>query len=103
MGWYDDKLPLFRQVKRQAVVEIQRAAAAAEMKSLEMITSERLKMEKLLLEFNRTNNEHTDVERSSPAGQPSQNVSLSYFGDRNFFELNNFYLNSFLGVLELWT
>lgn len=55
------------------MVEIQRAAATAETRALEMIAAERLKMEKMFLEFNRNNNE-PDTERSSPQVQQSQNV-----------------------------
>ncbi|KAG5682653.1 hypothetical protein PVAND_011992 [Polypedilum vanderplanki] len=41
------------QVKRQAVLEIQRAVAAAETRALEMISQERIKMEKIYGEINR--------------------------------------------------
>lgn len=38
------------EVKRQAVVELQRAVAAAESKACELVASERAKMEKLVAE-----------------------------------------------------
>jgi MYND finger len=41
-------------VKRQAVVEIQRAVAAAETRAVEMIAQERIKMEKIYGELNRS-------------------------------------------------
>lgn len=68
------KLNVFKQkkVKRQAVIEIQRAVATAENRALEMIAAERLKMEKMFLEFNRNNNE-PDNDRQSPPGQTGHN------------------------------
>lgn len=62
------------KVKRQAVIEIQRAVAAAESRALELIASERLKMEKMFMDFNRTNNE-SEADRQSPQAQGTQNVS----------------------------
>lgn len=59
-------------MKRQAVIEIQRAVATAENRALEMIAAERLKMEKMFLEFNRNNNE-PDTDRQSPPGQTGHN------------------------------
>ncbi|XP_055621055.1 protein CBFA2T2 isoform X2 [Toxorhynchites rutilus septentrionalis] len=41
------------QVKRQAVIEIQRAVAAAEARTIEMFAQERLKMEKMFTDINR--------------------------------------------------
>ncbi|KAL9703103.1 hypothetical protein quinque_006621 [Culex quinquefasciatus] len=41
------------QVKRQAVIEIQRAVAAAEARTIEMFSQERLKMEKMFAEIHR--------------------------------------------------
>ncbi|XP_063708807.1 protein CBFA2T3 [Culicoides brevitarsis] len=60
------------QVKRQAVIEIQRAVASAENRALEMIAAERLKMEKMFIEFNRNNNE-PDTDRQSPPQQTGHN------------------------------
>ncbi|CRK87132.1 CLUMA_CG000941, isoform A [Clunio marinus] len=42
------------QVKRQAVLEIQRAVSAAETRAIEMIAQERIKMEKIYGEINRS-------------------------------------------------
>lgn len=55
------------QVKRQAMLEIQRAVAAAETRAIEMITQERLKMEKI----------YSDLSRSTDDGDsqsPGSNV-----------------------------
>jgi hypothetical protein len=41
------------QVKRQAVLEIQRAVASAETRAIDMIAQERIKMEKIYGEINR--------------------------------------------------
>lgn len=41
------------KVKRQAVLEIQRAVAAAETRAIDMIAQERVKMEKIYGEINR--------------------------------------------------
>ncbi|XP_050080369.1 protein CBFA2T3 isoform X2 [Anopheles maculipalpis] len=57
------------QVKRQAVMEIQRAVAAAEARTLEMIAQERLKMEKLYADIHR--NSADDAEPPITSG--SQN------------------------------
>lgn len=62
------------QVKRQAVIEIQRAVAAAENRALELIAAERLKMEKMLMDYNRANTE-SEAERQSPQAQGTQNVN----------------------------
>lgn len=79
-----------------------------------MIAAERLKMEKMFIEFNRNNND-PDTDRQSPPGQTGHNdVSLSerifHF---NFVFVENYLLNpcireniilkSFTGVLELRT
>lgn len=48
------------QVKRQAVIEIQRAVAAAEARTIEMFAQERLKMEKMF----------TDIHRGSTEPEP---------------------------------
>lgn len=63
------------KVKRQAVIEIQRAVAAAESRALELIATERLKMEKMFMDFNRSNAESSEAERQSPQAQGTQNVS----------------------------
>lgn len=49
-------------MKRQAVIEIQRAVAAAETRAVEMIAQERIKMEKIYSEVNRPSdgNDGTD-------------------------------------------
>jgi CBFA2/RNUX1 translocation partner 1 len=47
-------LPLPIKVKRQAVIEIQRAVAAAETRAIDMIAQERIKMEKIYSEMTRT-------------------------------------------------
>jgi CBFA2/RNUX1 translocation partner 1 len=41
-------------VKRQAVLEIQRAVASAETRAIDMIAQERIKMEKIYGEINRS-------------------------------------------------
>jgi hypothetical protein len=46
-------------VKRQAVIEIQRAVAAAESRAVEMIAQERVKMEKIFTDMNRSTTDLT--------------------------------------------
>ncbi|XP_055594730.1 protein CBFA2T2 [Uranotaenia lowii] len=59
------------QVKRQAVIEIQRAVAAAEARTIEMFAQERLKMEKMLADIHRSSTD-PDVEGTTGG---SQNIS----------------------------
>ncbi|XP_065073608.1 protein CBFA2T2 isoform X2 [Ochlerotatus camptorhynchus] len=58
------------QVKRQAVIEIQRAVAAAEARTIEMFAQERLKMEKMFSDIHRTS---TDPDSEGPTSG-SQNA-----------------------------
>lgn len=60
------------KVKRQAVLEIQRAVAAAETRAIDMIAQERVKMEKIYGEINRSG-EGTDGEHQTTGS----NVRLS--------------------------
>lgn len=61
------------QVKRQAVIEIQRAVSAAENRAVEIMAQERLKMEKFFVELTKTNSE--TVEADNTVGIPeSQKV-----------------------------
>lgn len=62
------------QVKRQAVIEIQRAVAAAENRAAEVMAQERLKMEKFFADMSKHATE-TDVESKSPSLSAGQNVS----------------------------
>ncbi|CAG9802173.1 unnamed protein product [Chironomus riparius] len=53
------------QVKRQAVLEIQRAVAAAETRAVEMIAQERIKMEKIYSEMNRVGDGSESTEQTT--------------------------------------
>ena len=55
------------------MLEIQRAVAAAETRAMEMITQERIKMEKIYTEMSR----HADVPDAQISGQ-NVNVSICY-------------------------
>ncbi|XP_055372398.1 protein CBFA2T1 isoform X2 [Condylostylus longicornis] len=55
------------QVKRQAVVEIQRAVAAAESRAADIMAQERLKMEKFFVDMTRHTGDNRDVENKSPS------------------------------------
>jgi hypothetical protein len=63
-------------VKRQAVIEIQRAVTTAESRALEMISQERVKMEKIFSELNRSTTDLTadPVEVTPSQVQTTQNV-----------------------------
>ncbi|XP_037918173.1 protein CBFA2T2 isoform X2 [Hermetia illucens] len=61
------------QVKRQAVIEIQRAVAAAENRAAEVMAQERLKMEKFFADMSKHATE-TDVESKSPSLSAGQNA-----------------------------
>lgn len=53
------------QVKRQAVIEIQRAVSAAENRAVEIMAQERLKMEKFFVELTKTNSETVDGDNTT--------------------------------------
>lgn len=53
------------QVKRQAVIEIQRAVSAAENRAVEIMAQERLKMEKFFVELTKTNSETIDGDNTT--------------------------------------
>lgn len=55
----------FQQVKRQAVIEIQRAVAAAETRAIDMIAQERIKMEKIYGEISRSSGDGIDGEHQT--------------------------------------
>lgn len=63
-------------MKRQAVVELQRAVAAAESKACELVASERAKMEKLVAEARKQAVEEAvasnNTERTDASPTPSQ-------------------------------
>ncbi|XP_055905529.1 protein CBFA2T2 isoform X2 [Eupeodes corollae] len=61
------------QVKRQAVLEIQRAVAAAESRAAEVMAQERLRMEKFFAEISRNPNER-DLDNKSPSVAAGQNA-----------------------------
>ncbi|XP_058127755.1 protein CBFA2T2-like [Anopheles ziemanni] len=72
----EEKISEFRRTaeesaKRQAVIEIQRAVAAAEARTLDMIAQERLKMEKMYADIHRT---VPDAEPEPPITSGSQNA-----------------------------
>lgn len=48
-------------MKRQAMLEIQRAVATAETRAIEMIAQERLKMEKIYSELNRHSDDDAQI------------------------------------------
>lgn len=60
-------------MKRQAVIEIQRAVAAAETRAIEMIAQERIKMEKIYGDLNRSGGDSNDGEQHQTTGS---NVSF---------------------------
>lgn len=64
-----------KQVKRQAVVEIQRAVVAAETRAAEVMAQERLRMEKFFVEMNRHTGNERDLDNKSPSIANGQNVS----------------------------
>lgn len=59
-------------MKRQAVLEIQRAVAAAETRAIEMIAQERIKMEKIYGELNRSGDGTESSELQSTGSNVSQ-------------------------------
>lgn len=63
------------QVKRQAVIEIQRAVVAAETRAAEIMTQERLRMEKFFMEMSRHSSGERDLDNKSPSMASAQNVS----------------------------
>jgi len=64
------------QVKRQAVIEIQRAVVAAETRAAEIMTQERLRMEKFFMEMSRHSSGERDLDNKSPSIATTQNVSI---------------------------
>jgi len=64
------------QVKRQAVIEIQRAVVAAETRAAEIMTQERLRMEKFFMEMSRHSSGERDLDNKSPSIATTQNVSM---------------------------
>lgn len=63
------------QVKRQAVVEIQRAVVAAETRAAEVMAQERLRMEKFFVEMSRHSGSERELDNKSPSiTAASQNV-----------------------------
>jgi len=62
-------------VKRQAVIEIQRAVVAAETRAAEIMTQERLRMEKFFMEMSRHSSGERDLDNKSPSITSAQNVS----------------------------
>ncbi|XP_041675853.1 protein CBFA2T3 [Drosophila eugracilis] len=63
------------QVKRQAVIEIQRAVVAAETRAAEIMTQERLRMEKFFMEMSRHSSGERDLDNKSPSMATAQNGS----------------------------
>ncbi|EDW92511.2 uncharacterized protein Dyak_GE14394 [Drosophila yakuba] len=63
------------QVKRQAVIEIQRAVVAAETRAAEIMTQERLRMEKFFMEMSRHSSGERDLDNKSPSMPSAQNGS----------------------------
>ncbi|KAH8347798.1 hypothetical protein KR084_001082 [Drosophila pseudotakahashii] len=63
------------QVKRQAVIEIQRAVVAAETRAAEIMTQERLRMEKFFMEMSRHSSGERDLDNKSPSMASAQNGS----------------------------
>jgi len=63
-------------VKRQAVIEIQRAVVAAETRAAEIMTQERLRMEKFFMEMSRHSSGERDLDNKSPSIATTQNVSI---------------------------
>lgn len=62
-------------MKRQAVIEIQRAVVAAETRAAEIMTQERLRMEKFFMEMSRHSSGERDLDNKSPSMASAQNVS----------------------------
>lgn len=56
----------FLKVKRQAVIEIQRAVVAAESRAAEVMAQERMRMEKFLVEVSRHIGTEREVDNKSP-------------------------------------
>ncbi|XP_017149372.1 protein CBFA2T3 isoform X2 [Drosophila miranda] len=71
------------QVKRQAVIEIQRAVVAAETRAAEIMTQERLRMEKFFMEMSRHSSGERDLDNKSPSITTAQNLSLPRFPERD--------------------
>ncbi|XP_034652686.1 protein CBFA2T3 [Drosophila subobscura] len=61
------------QVKRQAVIEIQRAVVAAETRAAEIMTQERLRMEKFFMEMSRHSSGEREMDNKSPSITTAQN------------------------------
>ncbi|XP_055313911.1 protein CBFA2T2 isoform X2 [Sitodiplosis mosellana] len=61
------------QVKRQAVMEIQRAVAAAETRAIEMMAQERIKLEKMFADYHKSATEEV-AERLTPPSIGTQNT-----------------------------
>lgn len=68
----DNEMFCLIKVKRQAVLEIQRAVAAAETRAIEMIAQERIKMEKIYGEISRAG-EGTDGEHQTTGSNVRMN------------------------------
>lgn len=62
------------QVKRQAVIEIQRAVAAAETRAIEAMANERLKLEKMFADLHKTTSDESSGDRLSPPTVGTQNA-----------------------------
>ncbi|XP_031637753.1 protein CBFA2T2 isoform X2 [Contarinia nasturtii] len=61
------------QVKRQAVIEIQRAVAAAETRAIEAMAQERIKLEKMFADYHKSATEES-AERLTPPSIGTQNT-----------------------------
>lgn len=85
------------KVKRQAVLAIQTAVTAAETRAIEMITQERIKMEKIYGDISR--NCDADNNEVQTAGT---NVREHFFlNNRNLFQVKYVSIIN-LDMLELW-
>lgn len=68
-------IPFYGQVKRQAVIEIQRAVVTAENRAAEVMTQERIRMEKFFADMTRHSNDRDLDNKSPPVSQSAgQNV-----------------------------